>query len=94
MLLIKADTMFMDLSKAFDTLNHNLLFAKVNVCGLSFNAIKFVQSHLLERFQRANVNNNFSEWCKILLGAPQGSILGILLFLLFNISINDIFYFM
>ena len=86
----KVGTIFMDLSKAFDTLNHNLLLAKLDAYGFSFNAIKFVQSYLSERFQRVNINNNFSEWCKILLGVPQGSIVGPLLF---NIFINDIFYF-
>ena len=86
----KVGTIFMDLSKAFDTLNHNLLLAKLDAYGFSFNAIKFVQSYLSERFQRVNINNNFSEWCKILLGVPQGSILGPLLL---NIFINDIFYF-
>ena len=52
--------------------------------------IKFIQSCLSERFQRVNVKSNFSEWCKTLLGVPRGSIL---LPLLINIFINDIFYF-
>ena len=82
-------TILMDLSKAFDTLNHNLLLAKLNAYGFSFNAIKFIQSYFSERFQRANVNSNLSEWCKILVRVPQRSILGPLLF---NIFINDIFY--
>ena len=86
----KFGTIFMDLSKAFDTLNHNLLLAKLNAYGFSFNAIKFIQSYLSERFQRVNINSNFSEWCKILLAVAQESILDPLLY---NIFINDIFYF-
>ena len=51
----------MDLSKEFDTLNHILLLAKLNACGFYFHAIKLVQSYLSERFQKVNINNNFSE---------------------------------
>ena len=57
----KVGTTFMDLSKAFDTLNHNLLLAKINAYGFSFNLIKFIQSYLSERFQRVNTNSNYSE---------------------------------
>ena len=56
----------MDLSKAFDTLNHNLLPAKLNVYGFSFNATKFVRNYLSKRFQRVNINSNFNEWHEIL----------------------------
>ena len=79
----KVSTIFMGISKAFDTVNHNLLLAKLNAYGFSFNAIKFIQSYLLERFQRVNINSNFSEWYKILLRVPLGSILGPLLFNIF-----------
>ena len=47
-------------------------------------------SYLKNRSHRVNINNNFSTWEEIIAGAPQGSILGPLLF---NIIINDIFYF-
>ena len=75
----KVGTIFMDLSKAFDILNQNFLLAKLNVYGFSLNTKNFVQSYLSEQFQRVNINNNCSEWCKILLGVPKASILGPLL---------------
>ena len=72
----KNGTIFMDLSKAFDTLNHNLLLTKLNAHGFSFNAIKYIQSYLLEQYQKVNINSYFRELCKLPLGVPQCSILG------------------
>ena len=58
-------------------------------CVWLFNAIKLVQSDFSEGFQRVNVNNSFSECCKICLAVPQGSIICPFLF---NIFLKDIFH--
>ena len=83
-------TVFMNLSETFDALHRNLLLDKLKAYSFSLNAVKFVQSYLSGRFQRINVNNNFSEWCKILPGVSKEPILGPLSF---HIFINNIFYF-
>ena len=80
---------FMDLSKAFDTISHDLLLAKLKAYGFSQNVLAFMINYLKNRSHRANINSNFSTWEEVKAGVPQGSILGSLLF---NIFIN-IFYF-
>ena len=57
------DAIFMELSKAFDTLNHDLLIAKLEAYGFSENYLNYIQSYLRNRLQRTNVNNNFIYYC-------------------------------
>ena len=80
-----------DLSKAFDSLSHELLTAKLNAYGFDKRSLTLIFNYLSNRKQRVKINDSFSSWSEILFGVPQGSILGPLLF---NVFICDMFYFM
>ena len=75
-----------DLQKAFDTINHEILINKMEFLGLSKNVILWFKSYLSHREFKVNLNKSFSEPGQLLCGVPQGSILDPILFLLY---IND-----
>ena len=80
----------MDLSKAFDCLPHDILLCKLSAYGLSPNSVKLLQNYFTGRKQQIKLQGVLSSWADIQKGVSQGSIIGPLLF---NIFINDIFYF-
>ena len=79
----------MDLSKAFDMINHELLIAKLHAYGFSKDSLEMILNYLSNCYQPVKVNTMFSSWTELIHGIPQGFVLRLILF---NICLNDLFF--
>ena len=83
--------LLLGLSAAFDTLDHQILFSRLNsVFGIQSTALQWFHSYLSDRYQSTSVNNSSSSPSQLMYGVPQGPVLGPILFVLYTTPLSDI----
>lgn len=81
---------FLDLAKAFDTVPLDFLLDVLDIYGVRGIVLNVFESYLIGRKQKTKVNNTFSDSSEVLMGIPQGTVLGPLLFSIYINSLTDI----